>query len=503
MRSSFLRFHKIAFGFESAPEALFQHLNLHLSSGWCGVVGANGSGKTTLLHLAVGILQPNQGLIEHPPNSLYCPQRTDSMPEEFVEFCREQSRIAIRTRSRLGIQEGWCHRWETLSHGERKRAQIGIALWREPLLLAVDEPTNHLDATARAIIASALGNYRGVGLLVSHDRELLDGLCLQILFLEPPNVVLQPGGYTKAAAQIRQDKNSRCRQRTLKKQSLAKLKRESIQRRRLAGQHRSKRSKKGITLGDHDAKEKVNRARLTGKDAVGGKLRRQMAGRLRKAQKELDAMPVMKEAPLGIWLPGSVSRRDLLLGLPANRLALGGGKELCFPDLYLAPRDRIAVTGDNGSGKSTLADHIVKHVNLPHERVTYLPQEIDEARSRWLLDRVRALPPNQLGHLMTIVSRLGSLPERLLGSRLPSPGEVRKLCLAMGMLHEPQIVIMDEPTNHMDLPSIECLESALKECPGCLVLVSHDRRFLSTLTCKEWHIEKAPESLREYRLRIC
>ena len=89
---------------------------------------------------------------------------------------------------------------------------------------------------------------------------------------------------------------------------------------------------------------------------------------------------------------------------------------------------------------------------------------------------------------MAIVSRLGSRSERLLDGATPSIGETRKLLLALGMSRQPHIILMDEPTNHMDLPSIECLEQALADCPCCLVLISHDRRFLDQLIQQCWHI---------------
>jgi ATPase subunit of ABC transporter with duplicated ATPase domains len=89
---------------------------------------------------------------------------------------------------------------------------------------------------------------------------------------------------------------------------------------------------------------------------------------------------------------------------------------------------------------------------------------------------------------MTIISRLGSRPQRLLESVAPSPGETRKLLLALGMTRLPYLIVMDEPTNHMDLPSIECLEAALVNCPCALLLVSHDQRFLEKLTQIRWHL---------------
>ena len=97
-----------------------------------------------------------------------------------------------------------------------------------------------------------------------------------------------------------------------------------------------------------------------------------------------------------------------------------------------------------------------------------------------------ALTP--LGRMMTVVSRLGSRPHRLLESAEASPGEIRKILLAIGIARMPHLIVMDEPTNHLDLPSIECLEEALAECPCGLWLVSHDERFLERLTRTRWRI---------------
>ena len=105
------------------------------------------------------------------------------------------------------------------------------------------------------------------------------------------------------------------------------------------------------------------------------------------------------------------------------------------------------------------------------------------------MDQARRLANDQLGRLMTAISCLGSRPKRLLDSQLPSPGEVRKLLLALGIARTPHLIIMDEPTNHLDLPSIQCLEAALAQCPCGLLLVSHDERFLKDLTTSSWHID--------------
>jgi len=157
--------------------------------------------------------------------------------------------------------------------------------------------------------------------------------------------------------------------------------------------------------------------------------------------------------------------------------------------------DRIAITGANGLGKSTLIRHILDHLTVPDEHLIYLPQEIDLARTREIMASVQQLSHEQLGLAMTVVSGLGSRPERLLQHLDASPGELRKVLLALGVIRRPHLIIMDEPTNHLDLPAIESLEHELNDCPCGLLLVSHDLRFLSRITQTRWHLQQAGDEV--------
>ncbi len=502
MSRLFVRFHNITFTYPSAAAPLFCGLSLHLPCGFSGVVGANGAGKTTLLRLATRHLTADVGTIETPARTVYCPQRTDDTPDRFEQLLAAQTKSAWSIREMLCIQSDWLNRWATLSHGERKRAQIATALWLEPDVLAVDEPTNHLDAPARQIVGAALRSFRGVGLLVSHDRELLDSLCTQCVFIDPPDVTVRPGGVTKGAEAAKLERQTAQRQHEQDTRAYEKVRREAIRQEGLARQAQNRRSKRHLAIKDHDAREKKDRARVSGKDGVSGKRRRQLRGQLAHAQERSETTRVRKQYEIGIWLPGSTSKRNTLLELPVGSLVLGEHRQLAYPDLTIRPTDRIALTGVNGSGKSTLVRHLLTRLDVPPEQLTYVPQEIDAGRSREMLDQARLLAKDRLGHLMTIVSRLGSRPDRLLASEQPSPGEIRKLLLALGMLGAPHIIIMDEPTNHMDLPSIEALEAALADCPCALLLVSHDRRFLEPLTHAIWHIDANPDRPDTFTLGI-
>lgn len=479
---------RISFTYESAPDPLFSDITVHFPTGWTGVVGANGTGKTTLLRLACGELEPQHGNIQSAGTVVYCPQRTDEPPALFTHFLQADDADACELRGRLDITPDWELRWATLSHGERKRAQIAVALWQSPAVLAIDEPTNHIDLAARRLLAEALHTFRGTGLLVSHDRELLDALCGQCLFVEPPQAILRPGGYTTAAAQARLEEESQQKARAQVKRTLGTLQTEAATRQHEAAMADKKRSKRKLARGDSDGRGKINLAIFTGKDGRAGRLANQLDGRLRQAQTSLDEHQVKKSYRLGFWLPGACSKRDYLFHLPAGALALGDERTLTFPELVMGPRDRIALTGANGAGKSSLVRHLLERLNLPEDKVVYLPQEIVAATARTMMAELRGLSDEAYGRIMTIVSGLGSRPYRLMESDEPSPGEIRKILLALGVVREPHLIIMDEPTNHLDLPAIECLESALEDCPCGLLLVSHDLRFLHRLATTRWHI---------------
>ncbi|MHC5038272.1 MAG: ATP-binding cassette domain-containing protein [Planctomycetota bacterium] len=495
-------FQNVSFAYEGSSGPLFEGMTCHFPTGWTGIVGANGAGKTTILKLVSGLLRPQGGKIFSPEGAAYIEQRTDEAPLLLETLIGDAGGEAGRIRGRLGIEEDWADRWASLSHGERKRAQTGVILWKNPAVLAVDEPTNHLDREARDQLEAALRAYRGIGLLVSHDRELLDALCGQCLFVDPPGAVMRPGGITKALEEESRETLSLRKRAAQAKAAKKKLEREAVKRRAEASRADRLRSKRGLGPRDSDAREKIDRARVSGKDGVAGRRLRQLEGRLRQARERHEGMEIRKEHRLGIWMPGALAKRDFLFRLASDSLSLGGERRLAHPDLWMGPKDRVALTGPNGGGKSTLIGRILGTLTLEEERVTVVPQEIDLADSQRILSSARRLPHKTLGRMMSVVSQLGSRPERLLESEAPSPGEVRKILLAMGIARVPHLIVMDEPTNHMDLPSIRALEEALEGCPCGLLLVSHDRRFLGRLTETRWQVTRVRGEPGRFSLRV-
>ena len=501
-RDRFLRFSEVTFSYTSMTGQLLTGMNLHFPVGWTGIAGPNGSGKTTLLRLACGLLPPDGGTIVGPGRAVYCAQRTDRPPEGAGDFMAARDGESQRLQAELGLETEALQRWSTLSHGERKRFQIAAALFRRPDLLAVDEPANHLDQAARDLLFRLLRLFRGVGLLVSHDRDFLDRLCEQCVFIDPPSVTMRPGNYSAGRVQAGLEAESDRRRRDKAEEKVTRLRKERSRRKQAAARSVRLNPKRGLSRRDSDAREKADRARVTGRDGARGALLQQMSGRLEMARRELAETVIRKKHPVGIQVLGDICPRNTILSLPAGRRPLGDRRRLVYPALEIRPGERIALTGPNGCGKSTLMEFIRSSLPIPPARLTYLPQELGSEAARGLLEEARELSGERLGWIMNIVSRLGSRPERLLESRAPSPGETRKLLLALGLLREPWLVMMDEPTNHLDLNSIECLEAALAGCRCGLMLVSHDKRFVDNLTETRWEIGPSTDSDLDFVLRF-
>ncbi|MCK6516148.1 ATP-binding cassette domain-containing protein [Myxococcota bacterium] len=490
--SSSVTLSAVSFAWPQSP-ALFEGLNLTLTPGWTGLVGENGAGKSTLLGLLAGTLRPQRGAVTLRPAGVVtlCGQEVER-PDALVlrlEGARDASALALRAR--LQLPPDGPGRWPTLSVGERRRWQLAAALWSEPDVLLLDEPSDPLDDAGRALLLSALRRHRGVGVLVSHDRALLDELCGVTLRVTPGQVRRFDEPYTAAAARWRAEEEA---ERRRWEESARQLKR---------AEHRHDQARRDREAADHQVSARVRMKGPKDSDARGilarGRAEMGAAAQAKRAAAARRRVEGLSEtlarpptpAPLGaaLRLGGVSAPRERLLSLPLAQVKVAG-RPLAGPaELSLSREDRVWLRGPNGAGKTTLLRALAEASRLPPERLFVLPQTFTEAEVQALLAEAHGLSAEARGQLGHRLAALGVAPERVWSSRRPSPGEARKLALALALHREVWLMLLDEPSNHLDLPSVERLEAALGGVGGAFVLVTHDAQ-LAQATCRRvWRIE--------------
>lgn len=488
----FVTAHHLSHTYKGADQPALDDVSLAFASGWTGIVGPNGAGESTLVHCICGTLAPDQGAVTPRVRGAVCRQSTATPPETLEEFACDYGSTAVKLRSLLEIEDEQLWSYAMLSHGERKRIQIACALAAEPQVLALDEPTNHLDAPTRALVAQALASFKGVGLLVSHDRALLDELVRSCVFVEAGRALAIPGTYTQARRELELRQDTVRTERRQARGELARIKAERDRRAAVAARSAARRSARHLDRHDRDGREKIKLAVFTGQDGKTGKLSSQMDKRIEAAEKRLEGLDAKKERRGSLELDTGPAARKVLARLPEGGMSLGSGRVLHHPELYLGNEDRIGLVGRNGAGKSTLLNALLRQVTL-EEGVAYLPQEVLAAEVRALFGELQALSSAERGRVLSIVARLESPPARVIDGEELSPGEVRKLMIARSLLSSPHLIVMDEPTNHLDIRSIEALQDVLDDCACALVLVSHDEQFLDALVDERWVFEVEQE----------
>ena len=495
---------KLNFSYPESNANLFEDFSLQIAEGWTCVAGSNGCGKSTLLKLIAGLLVPDGGKIvcgnagakagavgPAAGEMIYCAQETAEPPENLFAAFWSDDNEARKFFSRLCVTEEMLERYETLSGGEKKRIQIACALAERPAVLLLDEPTNHLDAKTARMICEALGDFGGTGIIVSHDRAFADSLCARTVYLYNEAAAFAGGrdcvvydsypcGLTKAL-ELRQSgaDQSRGEWERLNAKAAAERGRSAA----LEAQNqkaKARLSKKTIDSRDHDAQRKIDTARILGKDRSTGDAKARLETQIRQTESERDSVKKALRRKEGFAL----SQSDYSKPLAVDEAVLEAGSyKLKIPRVEIKRGTKIALTGENGAGKSLFVRHVISLLEKAGRanEVLYLPQEISDEQRDAIFGELDGLEESERGEVLSTLYRLGSEPERLEGLKRGdnlSPGELRKLMIALAVQKPLSLLVLDEPTNHMDITSVVALENALAALDCAMIVVSHDKAFL-------------------------
>ncbi|ODN30825.1 ABC-F family ATP-binding cassette domain-containing protein [Fervidobacterium thailandense] len=423
-----------------------------------GLMGKNGSGKSTLMKAIAGVFKDYHGEINISGKVLYMDQyRTFDAKTPFEYYMNvadtpEKEKQVRSILKGLGFnEEDWHRDISTFSGGERTKLQLGRLFVEEPDFLLLDEPTNFLDIEAIEFLKKLLLSFKGGYMIISHDRDFLRSVC---------NKFWEINNETIWTFDMPYDRYHEERKRIIETQQrqVANLQRE-IQRLR----------------------EIIERYKKWGRD----KFQKQAKSRekmLERMLEELENMPALylEEEEKRIEIPVPESSGYVVLEVK-NVSWNGLLKNVSFT---IHQGDKVALIGPNGSGKSTLLKIIAGE--LQHEgtvtfgykvNVAYVEQFVDQLDlENTVFDEIFEELPDQPDYVIrAYAGRFGFKGENVFKTVAElSGGERQILALAKVLLRKPNLLILDEPTNHMDLETVEALEDALKEYKGSVLIVSHD-----------------------------
>lgn len=432
-----------------------------------GLVGLNGAGKTTLLKVLSGLLEPESGKVMLDCNPFFFKQ----FNEKWNWYDLEQSEAG-----KLGVSEKiW---QEEVSGGENTRIRLAELFSSNSAVAFLDEPTANLDVEGRELLENKLLQIETF-ILVSHDRALLNSVCNKIVEISFSKLNEFYGNYDDYLMQ----KEER------RKKEQADYEKYVAEKDRLMEVYREKKA----TAKSMDKKPKnVSYSEYKMRNFIGHHNPKDRALNMEKSAanvlKRIEHMDV-KEKPKEL----PKIRPDFrLTNPPENRiivgiehLTFGYGDKLLYDDasLYIENKSKVAIIGNNGIGKTTLLKLIIEREKIsvvPKAKIGYISQNFEQIDlNKTVLENAKEVSIQKEDVLRTILARLllTEVDIKKLGKDL-SGGERMKLAFAMLFVSDVNVLVLDEPTNYLDLPSIEAVESLLQEYEGTLIFVSHDKEFV-------------------------
>ncbi|TVX94675.1 Msr family ABC-F type ribosomal protection protein [Paenibacillus agilis] len=446
-----------------------------------GLVGANGAGKSTLLKVLLGEITLPQGKIVREADFTYIPQLEDIIVHEVKNHA---------LMGKLGID---CIHSENRSGGEETRLKIAQALSSEVHGIFADEPTCHLDRAGIDFLINQLKHYAGALLIISHDRYFLDQVVDKIWELKDGKITEYWGGYSEYLAQKDEERQAQA----------AQYKKVAAERERLEQAITEKRNQA------RKIEQKAKGASRKNSTESGGRLSHQKPTgskqkKLHNAAKNMEHR--IKE--LGDIKPPEVIRNiqfRLSKALELHNPFPITGKDICkqYGSKVIFEKTsfqfplgaKIAIKGANGSGKTTLFKMILAREDgitiSPKAQIGYFAQNgYKFDRNQGVMDFMVDNCDYQISEIRAVLAAMGfSHHDIRKALSVLSGGEVIKLQLAKMLLGRYNILLMDEPSNFLDLPAVEALENMMRNYAGTILFISHDVRLLENVADIVFEIE--------------
>jgi len=488
-------------GCEVANErSLFKNISLSVFPGdRIALVGKNGVGKSTLLQCLARQRQPTQGKVSSQASVVYVSQLSS-----LKKIAQKQSVLEFLS----AVTDAW---WEVehcldslfntvldlsspthcLSGGEMMQLSLAISLWRKPDLLLLDEPTNHLDYLALEQLRQALSQFKGAFIIVSHKPFFLDQVVDMTWELTPVGLRVYGGNYSFYRERRQMERKAAERSHETARKELKRTKATILKEQKRAAQSSRKGRQQFLAGG---IPRIVAGGLQRSAEQIAGKLKTKHEAAVTAATKKMAETKVSVHKATSVQLSAKSQKHRNLIEVSHADLWMGERVLVRDVSLRMVSGDRIAIAGPNGSGKSSLIKAILGldtaavfktgDIQLADMQTVYLDQRYELIdRSQTVLENMHSanstlayqLLRQQLGHFLFFNDDVYK-PAAVL-----SGGELARLAIAMITISELDLLILDEPTNNLDIETVNQIINGLSQYQGALCVISHDLYFLSRI----------------------
>lgn len=447
-----------------------------------GIVGQNGAGKTTMLKVLMGNIEPDEGQLFLTESYSYISQM-----EDYCGECEENKVMKL-----FKAPEKY---EDFLSGGEKIKLKISKALSENKKLIIADEPTSNLDSKSIKILEDMLKGYKGALLLVSHDREFLDSLCNTIIEIEAGSIKVYKGNYSKYLELKSEER-----------------KREEFEYNQYLNE---KKRLENAVIGKQELRDSIKRTpkRMGNSEArlhkMGGqKAKKNLDNNIKALKSRIDHLEIKKKpqniSETKVNIQGGMEIISKNIVEVKNLNLFAGNKLLIENAAFKIKRGRkVGIIGDNGSGKTTLLKEIIgkenENIKVANKvTIGYFDQNQSILqRGKSILENVMESSSYDQGFVRINLDNFGfkgDIVYKIVGSL--SGGELVKVALCKILLSDNNILILDEPTNYLDINSMEALEKALLNTEKTVIIVCHDRKFIENIC--DYIIQIKDKSISEF-----